>query len=227
MVIREDRDKLIEIIERYLSEETSAFEFDDELDTVRDSRDGTVSKIAWELWCAYDDLKNHKVVADKELWDFLQRLLLVLKSDSEIIEETRKQWHFSQLIALACAVICIAAFVKDSSVGVLACFVLWPITLVTSKLRDWAEEKLLRDVRKECMPFSNVSEIRTTVRMTRGFSKTKYPAHLRKRRARLASSQILLNIQVYLSWLMYTPLVALAQVRPISVCWPQVSLPEE
>jgi hypothetical protein len=50
------------------------------------TKDETVKHVADLLWYHYDDLEDHKVVASKAEWDFFQRLLLILKSDADLVE---------------------------------------------------------------------------------------------------------------------------------------------
>lgn len=91
-VIREDRDELIAILNRYLDEEISAFEFDEQLaDLDERTEDETVCSAITSLCFFYDDITDHKVVAGKEAWDFFQRLLLLLKSDFVLEEQSRRQ----------------------------------------------------------------------------------------------------------------------------------------
>jgi hypothetical protein len=80
MFSRYDREALVEVINRYLSDELTAFKLDDALsDIAARTKDETVNHVADLFWYHYDDVEDHKVVASKEQWDFFQRLLLILK----------------------------------------------------------------------------------------------------------------------------------------------------
>jgi hypothetical protein len=94
MFSRYDRDRLAEVINRYLNEEVTAFKFDEQLSEIAAAtKDETVQQVASLFWYHYDDVDDHKVVASKEEWDYFQRLLLILKSDSDIIAETgNRKW---------------------------------------------------------------------------------------------------------------------------------------
>ena len=82
---RECRNRLIDCINRYLTDSITSFQFDDELDAISAStHDSTVRLIASDLWNFYDDCKDHSVVLDKKSWDYIQRLLLVLESENEM-----------------------------------------------------------------------------------------------------------------------------------------------
>jgi hypothetical protein len=92
-----------------MNEEITAFQFDEQLDEFRcSSSDKTVKSIARDLWGCYDDLKDHKVVASKQTWDYFNRSLLLLSSKAEV-EKVRSgvQWHFSQIFAGGCLVLAI------------------------------------------------------------------------------------------------------------------------
>ncbi len=99
MFSRYDRDALAEVINRYLTDDLSAFKFDEALaDISARTKDQTVQHVAGLLWYHYDDLEDHKGVASKVEWDFFQRLLLLLKSDADLVEETgKRRWTASPL----------------------------------------------------------------------------------------------------------------------------------
>ena len=80
------RDALATVVRQFLDGEIGSFKFDDILDDYRDSRDSAVRFVSLALWYHYDDLEDHKVVASKEEWDFFQRLLLILRSDADLVE---------------------------------------------------------------------------------------------------------------------------------------------
>jgi len=97
---RKSRSALIAAINRYLDGETTAFKFDDEIFSIQSEDDPTITYVVHQLWLFYDDLKDHKVKLSKEAWDYFQRLVLVLKSDTQIEVQTRRLWDYSQLVAL-------------------------------------------------------------------------------------------------------------------------------
>ena len=64
MINRPDRDKLIHMINQYLSEEITAFEFDDLIGKLASkTQDETVDYVVSSLWEVYDNCEDHKVVA--------------------------------------------------------------------------------------------------------------------------------------------------------------------
>src|SRR5450759_2567420 len=104
MFSRYDRDRLVEVIIRYLNEELTAFKLDEALSEIGvRTKDETVKQVVNLFWYHYDDVEDHKVVASKEEWDYFQRLLLVLKSDADIVVETgKRKWTARQAVAAAC-----------------------------------------------------------------------------------------------------------------------------
>jgi hypothetical protein len=79
------------IIRDYMAERITAFELDDALDRLaRSSQDRTLSFVKTLMWFHYDDLKNHKVHATKEEWDYFNRLLLLLEQGSAEVREVQR-----------------------------------------------------------------------------------------------------------------------------------------
>ena len=74
MVDRAAREQLASILRSYMSEEITGFQLDERLDSFRRFRNGkAVELIAADLWGCYDDLRDHKVVASKQTWDYFNR----------------------------------------------------------------------------------------------------------------------------------------------------------
>lgn len=84
MVDRDDRNDLAALIRRYLDEQIKAFDLDDSLERFRDSNDSAVRFFSSTMWDHYDDCDDHLVVATKPLWNYFQRLLLLLDSNSTV-----------------------------------------------------------------------------------------------------------------------------------------------
>jgi hypothetical protein len=100
MFSRYDRDALVEVINRYLADEITAFKLDEALSEIgARTKDETVQQVVALFWYHFDDVDDHKVVASKEEWDYFQRLLLILKSDAEIVQETgKRKWTPRQAV---------------------------------------------------------------------------------------------------------------------------------
>lgn len=71
-------------IRDYMAQTITAFQLDDALFRIADAtQDGTVKVVAKQMWFHYDDCKDHNIVASKQIWDYFNRLLLLLKSEAE------------------------------------------------------------------------------------------------------------------------------------------------
>ena len=192
MIDREARDELVDVIERYLADEITAFDFDEALGEFMGPRDDrTVRDVARDLWFYYDDVIDHEVVADKELWDFFQRILLLLKSDGELECSRRWRWTLRQAIALPA----LAAFVTVAALGgctPIAVLMWIGIGCLAAGLARWRERDERSKYREAYLaaPFSSVSELLGVRRGVSGFRKTKYPEHVRDRRKRPELSEM-------------------------------------
>ncbi len=98
MVDRVTRDRMAGALERYLDEEITAFQLDAELDgAARVTEDRTAWDLRLAVWANYDDLVDHKVTASREQWHYLQRVLLLLRSDGEFeLTRRRRRWSLRQ-----------------------------------------------------------------------------------------------------------------------------------
>lgn len=184
MVDREARNALAQVIEHYLADEITAFEFDEALDDFTGPRDDhTVRDIALDLWFYYDDVIDHKVVADKEQWDFFQRILLLLKSDGELQCSRRWRWTPRQAIALPAlaAFVTMAALVGCAPIVVLMWIGTGCLAVGLGRWRQ-SDERGRSRAAYLAAPFASVCELLGVRRRVSGFRKTKYPDHLRKRR---------------------------------------------
>ena len=216
MVDRKDRDDLVTSINRYLGEEIAAFEFDDQIFAIcHRTEDATVDDIVLALWCCYDDVKDHKVVASKPVWDFFQRALLLLQSDGEIEESRGSKWTIRQAIAGA-ALVLFGVAVLVVGIGYHLLLVCVPFGVASMVLSRW-RAKIEAEQRKDSwrvVPFSSVAETLAVRRAVKGFSKSKYPEHLKDRRFRGRLLDITLPLQTSMMWLLFGPIVLLYQLLP-------------
>ena len=109
-------------IRDYMAERITAFELDDALDRLaRGSQDRTLNFVRTLMWFHYDDLKNHKVHATKQEWDYFNRFLLLLESEAEadfvrVRSSWRAEWrYFFQRKEPAAADIAVTPFHSISS----------------------------------------------------------------------------------------------------------------
>ncbi|MCE5217615.1 hypothetical protein LLH03_11380 [bacterium] len=216
MVDRRARDELVAVIERYLNDEILAFEFADATEkAAKGSEDRSVWEVVFWLWFTYDDLTNHKVIASKSLWDWFQRLLLLLKSDGEIVLTRRREWTRRQAWA-ACGVV---AFVASTfatgftSLLLLPCALLGCLALVLNRWQR-RDEKARTGDSEILFPFASVGEMLAVRRSVSGFRKCRYPSRLEKRRLRGDFLDLGLVIRTFPLILVFSPLVLLLQSFP-------------
>ena len=217
MFSRYDRDSLIEVIHRYLSDETTAFKLDEALSEIgAKTTDETVEQVVGLLWQLYDDCQDHKVVASKEEWDFFQRLILVLKSDADIVAETGKRtWTARQAVAAVYLGLFGLAVVKTGFGNHLYCATV-PLGIISMLVAHWrscVEARRLRD-QTALVPFGSVSEMLSLRRKVRNFVKGRYPARLggRQIRSPLTSAAMWLHFGVV--WLLFSPVALVFQALP-------------
>ena len=215
IVDRPNRDALVAAINRYLDGETTAFKFDDEIFSI-DSDDPTISHVVSQLWLFYDDCKDHKAQLSKEAWDYFQRLVLVLQSDAHIQVNKRRQWDYTQLIALNALLLSVYA----------ACWLGWgmqllvlliPCGVVSIAISCWRSRSTVSKVDKNqiaLMPFSSVSELLPLRRSVQSFRKRKYPAGMMPFKIRTPLEETAMKLQSYAAWLRISPLVLMFQVLP-------------
>jgi len=214
---RYDRDALAEVINNYLSEGLTAFKLDDALsDLSTKTKDQTVKRVAALLWYHYDDLEDHKVVASKQEWDFFQRLLLILKSETDLVEETgERRWTARQTVAS----VCLAAFavvVAMTGWGSHLFLATVPLGGVSVLLKLWhsrIEEAQLRQ-QTPLIPFSSLSELRSVRRQVRGFVKSRYPTRLGSRQIRGPVSEAFNWLHFVVVWLLFSPVALFIQAQP-------------
>ena len=217
MFSRYDRDSLIEVINRYLNEELTAFKLDEALSEIgARTKDETAKQVVDLFWCHYDDVEDHKVVATKEEWDYFQRLLLILKSDAEIVQETgERKWTARQAVAAVCLVLFGLAVAK-TGFGYHLLVVTMPLGLVSMLLSHWRSSDEARRLHDQTalMPFGSVSELLSLRRKVRNFAKARYPARLGSRQIRGPVSAAAMWLHFGVVWLIFSPVALAFQMLP-------------
>ncbi len=217
MFSRYDRDALVEVINRYLSDDLTAFKLHDALSEIgAKTKDETVNQVVSLFWCHYDDVEDHKVVAAKEEWDYFQRLLLILKSDAEIVEETgQRKWTARQAVAAVCLTVFGLAVAK-TGFGYHLLVVTMPLGVVSMLLSHWRscdEARRLHD-QTALVPFGSLSELLSLRRKVRNFVKARYPAHLGTRQVRGPVGAAAMWLHFGVVWLIFSPVALLFQMMP-------------
>ena len=217
MFSRYDRDWLAEVINRYLNEELTAFKLDEQVsDIAAKTKDETVKQVVGLLWSHYDDVDDHKVIASKEEWDYFQRLLLILKSDAELVEDTgERQWTARQAVAVACMGIFMGAAVK-TGFGSHLFWVTVPLGGISMLLAHWRSciEAERQHEQTSLVPFASVAQLLTLRRKVTHFVKVHYPVRLGSRRIRGPVSEGLMWIHFGVGWLLFSPVTLAFQMLP-------------
>lgn len=216
MVDRQSRTRLVAAITRYMNEAITAFAFDEAIHQIRNTTgDATVQFVVNWLWFHYDDCKDHFAGLSKQEWDYFQRLILLLESDSQIDCVSQRRWSVRQIVAAA-ALLCFGLCVVRLGFG-------WhlfgvalgfgPISILLSSWRNHASWQRTNK-RLDLLPFSSFSELRAIRKTTAGFSKKRYPAHMQVRRVHGRLVTIAVWIQTFVLWSFISPLVLLFQALP-------------
>jgi hypothetical protein len=214
---RYDRDNLIEVINRYLNEELTSFKLDEALTEIgTKTKDKTVEQVVQLLWHHYDDVEDHKVVASKEEWGYFQRLLLILKSDAEIVQETgERKWTARQAVAAVCLALFGLTVVK-TGFGCHLLVVTMPLGIVSMLLSHWRSHDEARRLHDQTavLPFGSVSELIFLRRKVRNFVKARYPARLGSRQIRGTVSAAAMWLRFGAVWLIFSPVPLVFQMLP-------------
>jgi len=216
-VDRQNRDRLVLSIRRFLTEETTAFEFDEEIHTIRrDSDDATLDYVAGALWFHYDDLIDHAVALCRQEWDYFHRLILLLESDAHVHARKERVWCLAQVGAaigfLGFLICALKVGIGDHLVALTIMFGVFSILLSLWR-RQYEPKSTPRE--QSLIPFSSVRELLTVRRSVEGFVKLRYPNRVQSRRIRSPMMTWWLQRWPYVLWLLLSPIVLLMQVMPV------------
>jgi len=216
VVDRAARDRLSGLIRQFLSDQMTAFDFDDALYACPESADTTVNFVSHTVWSIYDDCVDHHVALAKPEWDYLQRLLLLLESDRQVTTTSASHWSWTQLVACASLLAfacCIWIFgwglhllIFSVPFGVVSIFLSCFRTRIRPTL-PYAET---------LTPFATFTELSATYRSTATFSKNRYPEGLTQRRIRSRVAEFGVHLQMYAAWLTLSPIPLLFQMFPLT-----------
>jgi hypothetical protein len=216
VVDRNCRDRLADTITRYANEEMTAFAFDEAIQTIGcASSDATVNFVVGALWFHYDDCKDHMAGLSKPEWDYFQRLILLLRSDSEIEYQSRRRWSVRQplaMLALAGFATCIAWLGFGEQVIAVA-FAFGPISLLLAYWRRRSEGKPTQE-ELGLTPFASFAELRSVRKGTTAFSKRRYPADAKIRNVHGRLGMFAAHLNGVVLWWFASPLVLLFQALP-------------
>ena len=222
MINRDARNRLAQLIRRYLDEDIKAFDFDDALDEFRESDDDAVRFVADALWYHYDDCDDHLVVLSKQEWNYFQRLLLLLESDS-IVKVTKSwRWTYSQILAASLLLLCLG-IVYGTGFGyhLLVFFIPFGIgSIAISHLRHPADDTGPYDA--IITPFESIGDLRVVCEKT-SFQKVHYPPKLETRTIRSPFMHWFGVVHSYTCWSMLAPIPLLFQCFPVRLFDAKVS----
>ena len=209
------RDKLIDLINSYLSEQITAFSLDERLEPFRDSEDSAVRFVSRAMWYHYDDCDDHLVVATKPQWNFLQRLLLLLASNSTVIEQHHWQWSWTQPIAAILLFGCLyITYLTGWGWHLLVFFVPFGLaSIVLSLFRFPRIERRPYDT--IVSPFATVQELHSAYKGAIGFKKRQCPEHIASRLIRSPTMSRFYFLKSLVIWAVYAPFPLFAQCFPI------------
>jgi hypothetical protein len=217
MFSRYDRDNLVEVINRFLNEELTAFKFDEQLSEIAaGTKDETVTQVVDLFWCHYDDIDDHKVVASKEEWDYFQRLLLILKSDTDIVSESRmRKWTARQAVAAVCVAIFMVVLVR-TGFGSHLFLATAPLGLVSMLLWHWrsSAEMQRQQEQSAILPFRSLPQLLSVRRRVRSFVKARYPIRLGSRLIRGPVGEAANWLHFALGSLFFSPVALTFQMLP-------------
>lgn len=217
MIDRAARDEAIAAFEDFLDDDITAFEFDDRLQSI-ETDDATVDEVVLAAWFHYDDCKDHQVVLSKQEWDYFQRLLLLLRSNTEISSSTVKRWSWDHAVAWgACATFVVLAFVIGWGAHLLLLSIPFGgISLLISLYRRRREratpELSAGDI--ACMPYESYSQIRWLRERVPNFVKRPYRKEIVDRRIRSDVESRLnsfLSYPAYIVWFFFSPVALFFQ----------------
>ncbi|MDR0327001.1 MAG: hypothetical protein LBI05_01755 [Planctomycetaceae bacterium] len=240
MIDRVARNKMVAAIEAYMNDETTAFIFSDALaDIAGKTEDAAVKEASQVLWYFYDDLKDHKMVASKESWNLMYRIILLLQSNVEVEKTWTRQWSSPKIIALG--LILLLAWLTWTIGG----SGIWMIVWLGTGLLTWEIDRRIRAPFRnewndlpnniEVFPFDSVPSIFRAAKSVPDFYKRPFPQELAQRRIRNGLSRFL-DVQIhfprpmmlffgFIGWTIVLPVVLLVQLFPLYHCQRTVIVP--
>ena len=218
-------------IRSYMNEESTAFQFDDELfEASSVTNDKTVQCLRRALWFFYDDCKDHKIVATKEVWDYFNRVLLLLESDGEM--ETIRSWRKWQPLQGVAALLLLAFAVIAFRVGFGQHLIAYALPFgPPSMLIAWLNSRRRRQTVRACetalTPFPSLSSLIAIRRRAGGFMRRRYPKAINGRRIRDQIIEKLMWVPWSIAWCMFSPVALFIQMLPERESETRIKMPEQ
>lgn len=217
MIDRKARDKMSETIRNYMNENITAFDFDEAISKIAENTtDRTAEIVGSALWFYYDDNRDHKIVADREVWNYFNRMLLLLDSNAEIeTVKINRYWHFSQAVAAACLVL-FGYIIFRKGIGEHLLDFTFPLGIISMILYWFNQRKESKRVSefKVSIPFQSIRNLLSVRRQVPSFIKIKYPKTISVRRVRGKVMEKAMLLPWIFIWLMLSPIVLFFQMFP-------------
>jgi hypothetical protein len=214
MVDRVSRDQMIVALEAYLDDKLTAFELDNRFSEI-ETKDETAQEIIRSVWLHYDDCRDHKVQLSKPEWDYFQRLLLVLRSDSTFSFSQSRRWSWDHLIACLSLITFLGIALRVGWSGyLLGATVPFGIVSIFINLYRRRIEPVWEPLKMACFPFESVSQILPLRRNIAAFAKRKYRSEIGARKIRSDMAPFVLWAFSYGYWLVFSPLILFTQAFP-------------
>lgn len=210
---------MVEVIEAYLDDRITAFEFDDRLNASSD--DVLLGEVAHLCWFHYDDCTDHKVVLTKEQWDLFQRLILLLKSDLETLppyEHIKRRWGGDHALAwLGCLGFAVVAL--TAGWGLWLVLLALPFGILSMLIQQHRDRRKIAPSRRDmaCFPFLSWGQLRQVVHRTPSFRKRRYRPDVAGRRVRSELQDSICRMLGRVGWLILGPLALLGQGFPTEI----------
>jgi hypothetical protein len=169
------------------------------------------------LWFCYDDLEDHRIVASKELWDHLNRLLLLLESDGEL--ETVRSWRVWHPLQGVAAVLLVGFVVVAIQVGFgehLLAYALpfGPPSMLLAWLNSRRRQRTASNAESALAPFPSTRSLLAVRRRVAGFVKHRYPHAIARRTIRDPIINRLMWVGWSIAWCMFSPAGLFLQMLP-------------
>lgn len=215
MIDRNARNQLATLIRRYLDEEITPLDFIIELcDDFHDSDDTVIRFVFGTFFYSYGAAPD-ELVASKWEWGYIQRLLLLLDSNSTVTIKHSSIWSLTQLVAAALLMACLF-IVMQTGFGYHLLIYIIPLGIGSILLTHFRRPEIQNNPYREIlMPFQSINDLHIAYESV-NFVKRRHPRHLKSRRLRSPAMDVFISAYSLVSWVIFSPIVLLLQCFPHS-----------
>ena len=219
------RDQLADLLTLWTAGQITTTKFRTDLNAFWGVEDDVIDFVLEVLPKSFQaDATSISIRANRDRWNFIQRLILLLRSGYELKTMTSRRWTFWQLPAT----FALAGFIWSSlKFGLRETWVvtMGPLAISTAML-FWQREKYVQhqDFDPVFSPFRSVTDIEDAMRSAPEFRKLRFPGadsefFSLQHDQPAATSQIHKTfgwLLIAVPWLAFSPLILLAQCLPVS-----------